>query len=62
MFNREVAIKLPESLAWGTASWESQSASQVGLPFLDTYRTLCAVPGAELMRALQDVRNLSIAA
>ncbi len=34
---------------------------EIWLPFLDTYRTLCLTPGPELVRALQDVRSLSMA-
>jgi hypothetical protein len=38
------------------------SKREIWLPFLDTYRTLCLVPGPELMGLLKDVRSLSIAA
>ena len=36
--------------------------SQIWLPFLDTYRTMCLAPQPEFLRLLEQARNLPIAA
>ena len=36
--------------------------SQIWLPFLDTYRTMCLAPQSELRRLFEQVRDLRIAA
>jgi site-specific DNA recombinase len=36
--------------------------SQIWLPFLDTYRTMCLAPDSEFRRTLKEIRELGIAA
>jgi hypothetical protein len=62
---RVCAVAVSESSAVSGISETPKPADCLGfewLPFLDTYRTMCRVPGPEFQQLLEQVRDLPIAA
>ena len=46
----------------GAGNTANSAKSEIWLPFLDTYRTMCLAPQPDFRRVLEDVRAMQLAA